>query len=274
MYYTLKNGIKIPKIGFGTWQISNDDVYEAVLNAIKIGYRHIDTAYNYHNEEGISRAIIDSGVKREDLFITTKLPDFIKNYDETIKYFYDSLNALKLDYVDLYLIHAPWPWSNVGQDCKEGNIEAWKAMIDLYNKGLIKSIGVSNFNINDLDAIIKATNFVPHVNQIRFFIGNTQETLTKYCEDNGILVEAYSPFATGNILNDEKIVEIANKYNTTVSSIALKYILQRGALPLPKSTNIDRQKQNLYLADYVISDEDMEILNKIHNPKLDRPLRS
>ena len=133
-FFVLSNGVKIPKVGFGTWQSkSGEEAYNAVLWALEAGYRHIDTAYAYENEESVANAIIDSKIKREDLFITTKLPSHIKTYEGCIQYFNESMNNLKLDYIDLYLIHAPWPWSNIGQDCMEGNIEVWKDMIALYN---------------------------------------------------------------------------------------------------------------------------------------------
>ncbi len=273
MDFKLYNGITIPGVGLGTWQVDNDKAYDQVLQALELGYRHIDTAYAYKNEVSVGRAIKDSNVRREDIFVTTKLPSDIKTSSSTLDYFYGSLNNLNLEYVDLFLIHAPWPWSNVGLDCTNGNIEAWKMMIKLYNKGLIKAIGVSNFQENDIKPLIEATGFKPHVNQIRFFIGNTQENLLKYCQDNDILVEAYSPLATGNILNDEVIKNMALKYNVTTSQLAIRYCIERGTLPIPKSINRERQKLNLDV-DFKISEEDIEILNKVHNPSLDRPLRS
>ncbi len=273
MNFKLNNGVLVPSIGFGTWQISNEDAYEATLNAIKIGYRHIDTAYAYQNEEAIGRAIKDSKIDRSELFITSKLPSDIKSYDGAKEYFNKSLNLLNLEYLDLYLIHAPWPWSNIGLDCKDGNIEAWKAMVELYKNGYIRSIGVSNFLESDIKPLIEATGFIPHVNQIRFFIGNTQEKLLKYCQDNNILVEAYSPLATGNILNDKNIIEVANKHNVTVAQVAIRYCIERNTLPLPKSTNLERQKMNLDV-DFKLDKEDLEKLNKVHNKELDRPLRS
>ncbi|MDE5566120.1 MAG: aldo/keto reductase, partial [Anaeroplasmataceae bacterium] len=175
-YYILNNGIKIPKIGFGTWQTKDgDEAYEATLCALKSGYRHIDTAYIYGNEQSIGKAIKDSLIPRKELFITTKLPAEIKTYEEAFSYFEKSLKNLDLDYIDLYLIHAPWPWKEVGKDCTAGNIEVWKAMIELYEAKKIRAIGVSNFHAKDIKALIEATDFVPTVNQIRYFIGNTQE---------------------------------------------------------------------------------------------------
>lgn len=273
MEFKLSNGVVIPGIGFGTWQIKPEDSYLATLNAIKNGYRHIDTAYAYENEEGVGKAVKDSKVKREELFITTKLPSHIKTYDGTIDHFYQSLKNLGLDYIDLYLIHAPWPWSNVGADCKEGNIEAFRAMIDLYNKGLIRSIGVSNFRPENIEPLVKALNFMPHVNQIRFFIGNTQKEVYDYCIKNNILIEAYSPLATGNILNDPTILKMAEKYNVTPAQIAIRYCIEKNTCPLPKTLNAERQKINMDV-DFKISSDDIKLLDTIHNSNLDRPLRS
>ena len=271
-FYVLSNGVKIPKIAFGTWQVApGDEAYNSVTMALKVGYTHIDTALAYENEESVGKAIKDSKIKRENLFITTKLPSHIKTYEGAKEAFYTSLKYLDCGYIDLYLIHAPWPWSNVGQDCEKGNIEAWKAMIDLYNEGLIKAIGVSNFRPEHIKPLIEATGFVPHADQIRFFIGNTQDEVYNYCKENNILVEAYSPLATGKVLNNPEIVKIAEKYNVTPAKIAIRYCLEKGTLPLPKSTHEERIKANLEI-DFKLDKEDIEILDKVHNPELDRPL--
>ncbi len=273
-YYTLSNGVKIPKIAFGTWQIvPGEDAYNSTIMALKAGYKHIDTALAYQNEESIGQAIKDFKIKREDLFITTKLPAQIKGYKETKEAFYTSLKNLGCSYIDLYLIHAPWPWDNIGQDCTEGNIESWKAMIELYNEGLIKAIGVSNFKPKDIIPLIEATGFIPHANQIRFFIGNTQNDVYEYCKKNNILIEAYSPLATGRLLENETLIEVANKYHVTPSKIALRYCLEKGTLPLPKSIHEARIKDNLNV-DFNLDPKDIELLDKIHNSDLDKPLRS
>ena len=273
-FYVLSNGVKIPKIAFGTWQVKpGDEAYNSVSMALKLGYRHIDTALAYENEESVGKAIKDSNIKREDIFITTKLPAYIKGYKEAKEAFYESLKRLNLNYIDLYLIHAPWPWTNIGQDCKKENIESWKAMIELYNEGLIKAIGVSNFRPEDIKPLIDATGFVPHANQIRFFIGNTQNDVYDYCKDNNILVEAYSPLATGKVLENEVIVNMAKKYNVTPAKIAIRYCLEKNTLPLPKSTHEERIKANLEI-DFKLEKEDILLLDKIHNKDLDRPLRS
>ena len=168
---------------------------------------------------------------RKDIFITTKLPASVKSYDGAIQHFNESLENLNTDYVDLYLIHAPWPWTNVGEDYTEGNIEAWKAIVDLYNQKKIRAIGVSNFHKKDILPLIEATGVKPMVNQIRYFIGNTQPEITKYCQENDILIQAYSPFATGEILDNEKLKEMAEKYNTSIPKICLRYCYQNQTNP-------------------------------------------
>lgn len=260
--YVLNDKVEIPSIGLGTWQSPKPDAYNAVRVAVDYGYRLIDTAYVYENEDAVGKAVRDCNVPRDQLFITTKLPSNIKSYDGAKEYCESSLRALGMDYLDLYLIHAPWPWSDVGKDCTDGNIEAWKAMIDLKNNGKIRSIGVSNFNGEQIDSLIKATGVVPSVNQIRFFIGNTQEAIWEYCKEKGILVEAYSPLATGKIMEVAEIHEIAERLGISLAQLCIKYCLQRGTLPLPKSITPSRIADNLKL-DFEISEKDMALLNSI-----------
>lgn len=272
--FKLYNGVLIPCVGFGTWQIPDGlEAYNSVVWALKSGYRHIDTAHAYGNEVSVGKAIKDSGLKREEVFITTKLESHIKTYDETIKHFNESLENLGVEYIDLYLIHAPWPWSQIGLDCTLGNIEAWRAMVEIYKSGKVRSIGVSNFQVSDITPLIEATNFKPMVNQIRYFIGNTQNHITTYCQENDILIEAYSPLATGNILNNQEILEMSNKYNKTPAQICIKYCLQNNTLPLPKSSNEERIKANFEL-DFELSDEDMDYLNSLDHIGPVRKLRS
>lgn len=272
--FKLYNGVEIPEIGFGTWQIkAGEEAYNSTLSALEAGYRHIDTAYAYENEESIGKAVRDFGIKREDVFITTKLPSHIKNYKDAREYFLRSLENLSLDYIDLYLIHAPWPWSNIGQDCTEGNIEAWQAFNDIYGEKLVCAIGVSNFGKNDLEAIIGATGVKPMVNQIRYFIGNTQPEISGYCKERGILIEAYSPLATGELIGSVTLEKIAKKYGKSVAQLCLKYCLQQGVLPLPKSTNAGRIKANLNL-DFEISQGDMAYLNGLSGIGSVKKLRS
>lgn len=272
--FKLYNGVLIPKVGFGTWQIADgEEAYNSVTWALKCGYRHIDTAHAYGNEASVGRAIKDSGLKREEVFITTKLESHIKTYDETIAHFEESLKNLGVDYIDLYLIHAPWPWSNVGLDCTPGNIEAWKAMVKLYNEKKIRAIGVSNFHVNDILPLIEATNFKPMVNQIRYFIGNTQDVITNYCQQNDILIEAYSPLATGSILDNEEIKKLSNKYQKSPAQICIRYCLQKDTLPLPKSVNEGRISSNIDL-DFVIEESDMQYLDSLNHIGPTRKLRS
>lgn len=270
--FVLNDGVEIPALGLGTWQSAQPDAYNAVRAAIDCGYRHIDTAYAYDNEDAVGKAVKDSGVGREKLFITTKLPSDIKTYQGAKEYCEKSLKALDLDYLDLYLIHAPWPWAAVGTDCTEGNIEAWKAMIDLKREGKVRSIGVSNFNGEHIDSLVQATGVVPSVNQIRFFIGNTQEPIWEYCRQKGILVEAYSPLATGNLLDIKEIAEIAQKCGVSIAQLCIRYCLQRGTLPLPKSVTPSRIADNMKV-DFEISEKDMEVLNSIKG-LFPRPFRS
>ncbi|MBQ2710922.1 MAG: aldo/keto reductase [Clostridia bacterium] len=273
-FYTLYNGVTIPKIGFGTWQVAEgEEAYNSVTYALKVGYRHIDTAHAYGNEASVGRAIADSGIDRKDIFVTTKLPSHIKDYQGTMQHFNQSLTSLGLEYIDLYLIHAPWPWSDIGTDCTQGNIQAWKAMIELYNAGKIRSIGVSNFHPADMQALIDATGVVPMVNQIRYFIGNTQPAIVDYCNQHNILIQAYSPLATGEIVNNEQLQPLAQKYGVTVAKICLRYCLQKGTLPLPKSTNEGRIAQNLEL-DFTIDQDDMTFLDNIGRIGKIKPYRS
>jgi len=261
--YVLSNGVEIPKIGFGTWQIpKGNDAYKATLNALNVGYIHIDTAFAYDNEFDVGRALKDSGLKRENVFITSKLPSHIKDYNGAIKHMDETIKNLSLDYVDLYLIHAPWPWNEIGKDCKEGNLEVWKAIIEYYEKGYFRAIGVSNFNKDDIKYIVDGTGFMPHVNQIKYHIGFDQSETIKYCNENNILVEAYSPLGTGKILNDSEIINMANKYNVTPAQLCIKFCIDNNTLPLPKTVNKNRMIENANV-DFKISESDLEILNKI-----------
>ena len=273
-FFTLNNGIKIPAIGFGTWQVAEgEEGYNSCLAALKAGYRHIDTAFAYGNEPSVARALKDSGLSRADVFLTTKLPADIKSYDGAREHFEASLKNLDTDYIDLYLIHAPWPWSDVGSDCTEGNIATWRAMIDIYKEGKVRAIGVSNFHVKDIKALIEATGFVPAVNQIRYFIGNTQDEITQYCQENGILVEAYSPLATGALVEHNELVSMAVKYGVTIPQLCIRFCIENKTLPLPKSVNEARIKSNLDI-DFEISKEDMAHLNSLYHIGPTRPFRS
>lgn len=262
-FFELYNGVKIPAVGFGTWQVKDGtEAYDSTLMALNAGYRHIDTAHAYGNETSVGKAIRDSGIKREEIFVTTKLPSHIKNYEGAKAHFNESLTSLGLDYLDLYLIHAPWPWSNIGEECTEGNIEAWRAMVELYNEGKVRAIGVSNFAVKDITPLIEATGVKPMVNQIRYFIGNRQDAITDYCQANGILVEAYSPLATGEITTNEKLRPIADKYGVSIPRLCIRYCLEKNTLPLPKSVHKERIEANIDL-DFTIEKEDIDYLDSI-----------
>jgi len=263
--YVLKNGVKMPKVGFGTWQIPDGEIcYNAVSMALKHGYRHIDTAAAYGNEASVGKAIKDSGLAREEVFVTSKLQSHIKTYQGALDAFDKTMKELDMDYLDLYLIHAPWPWNEIGKDCSSGNVEAFKAMEKLYREGKIRAIGVSNFSPSDLDNILKHCEIIPHVNQIAFFIGNNQEETHRYCNDKGILVEAYSPLAIGYALTNETIQNMAKTYGVTPAQLCIRYCIEKGTAPLPKSTHESRIIENTGL-DFKMKEEDVAFLDTIKN---------
>lgn len=262
--FILSNGLKIPKIGLGTWLISNEDVPEVVKTAIDVGYRHIDTAQAYKNEEGVGRGIKESGVKRGDIFVTTKLAAELKSFEKAKSSIDASLDKLGMDHIDLMIIHSPQPWAEFGEEDRypEGNRQAWKALEEAYKEGKLKSIGLSNFQINDVKNIIDACDVKPMVNQILAHIGNTPEKLIQYCKDQDILVEAYSPIGHGKIMKNDEVASMAEKYGVSVPQLGIRYCLELGMLPLPKSSNPDHIKANTKV-DFEISDEDMERLKSI-----------
>ncbi len=262
-FFVLSNGVKIPKLGFGTWQIKpGEDTYKAVSLALENGYRHIDTAQGYRNESSVGKAIRDSGLRREEVFITSKLESHIKTYEEAKQAFLKTLKNLGTDYLDLFIIHAPWPWDEIGKNCDEGNVLAYKAMEEFYMLGKIRAIGVSNFEINHLENIIKNCDIVPHVNQIGHFIGIDHKDLIQFCEENEIFLIAYSPLGIGYLLSNDVIGEIAKKYEVSPAQICIRYLLQKGMAPIPKSVHEDRIIQNSEV-DFVIKEEDMEVLDNI-----------
>ena len=264
--FELGNGISIPKMALGTWQIANNAVTGAVSEALRFGYRHIDTAAAYENESGVGRAVRESGIPREELFITTKIPAELKSYEEAVTSIEQSLKNLDMDYVDLLLIHAPKPWSEMFTDTPKNyfaeNIAVWKAMEEAYKSGKAKAIGVSNFDVADLKNIISHCEIKPTTNQIKFHIGYTQEDITSFCQQNHILVEGYSPIATGRLLHDKAIAEMSEKYGRTIPQLCIRYVLQRNVLPLPKSTHAEYIIQNADV-DFEISSEDMTFLNSL-----------
>jgi diketogulonate reductase-like aldo/keto reductase len=261
--YVLNTGATIPKIGFGTWQTPDGDTaHRSVLSALRTGYRHIDTARAYGNEASVGRAIKESGLARDEIFLTTKLPAEIKDANRVEETFQTSLRVLGLDYIDLYLIHAPWPWEERGADYTQANIAVWHEMEKLYHSGRAKAVGVSNFSVHDLTAVLENGSVVPAANQICWFIGYTEDEITSFSKSKGVLVEAYSPLATGNILGNAEIQRIAAKYDKTVAQVSIRYCLQYDTLPLPKSTHDEFIAENADV-DFVLSAEDMATLDSL-----------
>jgi diketogulonate reductase-like aldo/keto reductase len=260
--YQLYNGVEIPALGLGTWQVKNEDVQAPVLYALEAGYRHIDTAAVYGNEKGVGEAIRKSGIKREEIFVTTKLPAETKGYEETHKAFQQSLENLGLDYVDLYLIHAPWPWEDMQGDYTEGNIASWKAMEEIYKQGKAHAIGISNFQPKHITPLLEQCTIVPMVNQISFYVSHIQRETVEFCRKHDIFVEAYAPLATGAVFKIDLIHEIAKKYNVSPAQLCIAYCIQKGTAAIPKSVHKERIIQNMEL-DFIISDEDMQALDAL-----------
>ena len=259
---TLSNGVEIPILGFGTYKIEDDEiVLNSVREAIKAGYRHIDTASFYKNEEnvgnGIREGLKHTGLKRKDIFVTTKVWNTEQGYENTLNAFSNSLQRLNMDYVDLYLIH--WPVTKDYADEWQSRIkETWKAMEKLYNEGKIRAIGVSNFLVHHLEELISGCEIKPMVNQIEFHPGHNQEETVEFCKKRGIVVEAWSPLGRGLILENEFLSEIAKKYNRTIAQICLRWIIQQDIVALPKSVTRERIKSNFEIFDFELSGEDMD----------------
>ena len=262
--YTLANGVEIPKLGLGTWFIGNDDVARAVRDAVGIGYRHVDTAQAYGNEAGVGEAIRTCGVSRDGLFVTTKLAAELKSYEQALEAIDSSLETTGLDHLDLMIIHSPQPWREFGGADRhlEGNREAWRALEDAYEAGKLRAIGVSNFEREDLDNILASCTVEPMVNQILAHISNTPHELIRYTQEHGILVEAYSPIAHGELLKNKQVREIADAYHVSVPQLSIRYTLELGLLPLPKTANPEHMRNNAD-ANFEISDEDMETLKNV-----------
>ena len=272
----LRNGIEIPDIGFGTWNIPYGEGCEkAVFEAIKAGYRHIDTAGAYGNERsvglGVKAAIREGLIKdRSDVFITSKLWNTNRSYNKAFRGFDKSMRNLDLDYIDLYLIH--WPANKMKyKNPDEVNAVTWEALEELYTEGRVRAVGVSNFIPHYLEELKKSAKVLPMVNQIELHVGYMQEDVVEYNNNNGIITEGYSPLGTGALLNNKLLWEMAKKYQTTVSNICISFLRKRGIIPLPKTTSPDRMSGNLRLIR--IEDEDMDILYNFpyigghaHNP--------
>lgn len=260
-FQTLSNGIKIPVLGLGTWFIDDDKADKAVISAVKIGYRHIDTAQAYSNERGVGAGIKDCGISREDIFVTSKVAAEAKTYDSAAKSIDESLEKMGLQYIDLMLIHSPQPWAEWRNDKRyfEENIQVWEALEDAYTAGKVKAIGVSNFLIDDLESLLANCKIKPMVNQLLIHIGNTPTALIEFCKKQNIVVEAYSPIAHGEALKNNTIAAMAQKYGVSVPQLCIKYTLNLGTVALPKTSNPKHMQDNANL-DFIISSEDMKIL--------------
>ena len=259
---TLSNGVQVPQLGLGTWFIEDSRAADAVKAAAKLGYRHFDTAQAYGNERGVGEGVRTCGVPREELFVVSKVAAEHKTYEAAKQSIDETLAKTGLDYLDMMIIHSPQPWDKVNQ-CEdryvEGNRAAWRALEEAYQAGKLRAIGVSNFQIGDLESLMEACTVKPMVNQILLHISNTPLELVEYSQKNGIAVEAYSPIAHGEILHQPEIAALAAKYGVTVPQLCIRYTLQLGAISLPKTANPAHMETNAQV-DFAISAEDMETL--------------
>jgi len=258
--FKLSNGVEIPCVGFGTWQTPDGKTaIESVHTAIEQGYRHIDTAAVYGNEKSVGLGIADSGVARDELFITSKLWNADKGYDTTLYAFDKTMKDLGLEYLDLYLIH----WPAIGDDGPEYNKETWKAFEKLYKEKRIRAIGVSNFKPHHLEALMEKVEIKPMVNQIEYHPGQMQHDTVDFCRKHDILIEAWSPLGTGRMLKNPQLIDVARRYSKSVAQLCIRWCLQNEVLPLPKSVTPARIKENGEVFDFKISSHDMELINSI-----------
>ncbi len=270
-FFELNNGVKIPNIGFGTWRVPESELcVQSVLTALDCGYRHIDTAYFYKNEKSIGEAIKQSGIHRNDIFITSKLWNDFHGYELTLKAFEESLENLGTDYLDMFLIHWPNP-KKFRDNWATSNAETWRAFEKLYRDGRIRAIGVSNFMPHHIEELMKTAEIVPMVNQIEMHPGLNRDQ-ERACNDKyGILTEAWAPFQIGEVLTDKTLLAVAEKYQKTVAQVVLRWLLQKGVLPLPKSVTPERILSNIQVYDFEPSAEDMAVIDGItqHAPRHD-----
>lgn len=258
----LSNGVLIPQIGLGTFRSKDEDAYNAVLHALKIGYRHIDTAAIYGNEEQVGKAIKDSLVPREEIFITTKLWNSDQGYESAKEALKKSLERLDLDYIDLYLIHWPQTYQKAA--------DSWKYMEEALNEGLVRSIGVSNFNIHHIEHLLLTANVKPMVNQVECHIGLQNHKLQQFCSSHNIYLEAYAPLMSHHVselISNETLINIGDKYNKTPAQVAIKWLLQRDIIALPKSITLHRIEDNFNVFDFELKENDMDEIRKLNNAR-------
>ena len=260
----LSNGKVIPIIALGTWQTPRDVAAQAVKDAIEVGYRHIDTAVAYGNEIEVGQGFKESGIKREDIFITTKIRAEVKSYEGAKKEIEESLKRLNVDYIDLVLIHCPVPWWRYMlkiKGCYKQNVEVYRAMEEAYKEGKIKSLGISNFAIKDVKNILDHCEIKPVINQIEWHVGKRDEALREYCHENGILIEAYSPLGCGKLMKNQEVIDMAKKYGVSPAQLCIKFTLMDADITLPKTVHKNRMIENSKL-NFEISKEDFETLKR------------
>ena len=267
--YRLADGTEIPKLGLGTWLMDDAEAKGAVIDAVKCGYRMIDTAQAYGNEAGVGEGVRSCGVARDELFVASKVAAELKDYESAKASIDETLEKMGLDYLDQMIIHSPQPWVEVNQSenrYEEGNLAAWRALEEAKAAGKVRVIGVSNFNGHDLENIIDNGSVKPQVNQVLAHISNTLAELIDFCQKKGILVEAYSPIAHGMVLTNPLVTEMAAKYGVTPAQLCIRYCLDLGLLPLPKTANAEHMANDADV-DFEISDEDLDALENAERIK-------
>lgn len=263
--FTLYNGVTIPCVGYGTYKVAAEEAKASVAAAIRAGYRHIDTAAFYRNEAGVGQAVRESGLAREDFFVTSKVWNTDRGYDKTRAALEASLKALNMDYLDLYLIHWPANYLQFGKEARALNAETWRALEDLYREGKLRAIGLSNFLPHHIDALMEGAEIAPMVDQIELHPGWLQRGALKYCADHGIVAEAWSPMGRGAMMTDPGLAEMAARRGKSVAQLCIRWVLQHGALPLPKSVHPDRIAANTEVFDFTLSQEEMETIDGLVN---------
>ncbi len=265
----LSNGVEIPMLALGTWFIDDDKVADAVKSAVQLGYRHVDTAQAYGNEHGVGAGIRTCGVAREQLFVTSKVAAEHKTYEAAAASIDKTFADMELDYLDMMIIHSPQPWDKVNQSDDryiEGNRAAWRALEDACRAGKLRAIGVSNFLEEDIEKLWETAEIKPMVNQILCHISNSPLDLIDYCQNKGVVTEAYSPVAHGEALKNEAIADMAKKYGVTIAQLCIRFDIQLGMVVLPKTANPEHMKTNADV-DFIIADEDMETLKNLEKIK-------
>ncbi|KKB33167.1 aldo/keto reductase [Bacillus thermotolerans] len=264
-FVTLNNGLQMPQLGFGVWQVENDQATEAVKKALEAGYRSIDTAMIYQNEQGVGKAIRESNVPREELFITTKVWNSDHGYENTLQAYERSLEELGLDYVDLYLIH--WPTPKYDE-----YIDTYKALEKLYQDGRVKAIGVCNFHIDHLERLLKECDVKPVLNQVECHPHLAQNDMKAFCAEHDIFVEAWSPLEQGgDVLKDEAVQRIAEAHGKTPAQVVLRWHLQNNTIVIPKSVTPSRIEENFNVFDFELSAGDMEDINQLNKDQRKGP---